>query len=843
VNERSRALLITLEDVMRVAIKHGKALLRCMLIAASLGFVFSLIKPVRFKAKGSFQEGGVLSSSLSFSQLLTSNFGNKRENSAQFLMQSDIVLRHVVEELGLQVVVNRLFSSGLVRNLVDNLQCSLTGNVSSSKDFSFAKVQFHGKKAQKIFLRLNQEGRWCFFDAKQQLLASGFPGEKIQTPEFCLTIRSIASDVQIGDSYELTLLPLYSSVMEIKRAIEIRPDRKDQRILWLSCKHRNPRRAAEIVNQLSASFIHYLTDEEGQLTQEQLVFLDDHRKKLESAFEEALGQHVSFIKKNIANSGFVEVEQQIELVKRPQQDLRSRFLELKTFEGNLKDVQASYARAVGWPLHPQEPYTAQANEELHASLLTENASFWSEQFAGIDLHTARELHGTYQRTLDQIENQIDRVEFLLPKVREEDFELNAISALSENDKVINAMVQKASELALSLREEGNYSQKDLHRLGESLKSQKKFIEAHLGHTRDLYQKQAGILRSKLASLRAVMLKLIEAEKGIIQDQLGDLQEQLVDVPDRWRYEKQLEAKRELMQKIIEGMTQVIEGKIIDHHLKNISSKMIDLARSPDRPFRTGLIKTMMLFSITGAVLAYFFFFTRTLWRGFPLSLSTAQAYGLLSSGKLSIFRGAPFAELPKTDLETMRKVIDFIESNAQSLGSTTIGIVGLEQRELCDNLARLLSWEPMAKQPVAERVLTGSSQQKSILIVDLSFSPRIASNASEGLWQFLQGKREDWAVIPREGFDWLPSGGTTRFATEIFRGNRFHLFLEEAKQRYDRILLVSETPLDASETSLLLKQSDLGIVLVQEESYAMLEQNGIAEIATGKHKATIVIYC
>ncbi len=834
--EAPQAILITVEDVMRVALKHGKSLLRCMLIAACLGVVFSLIRPVRFKAKGSFQEGDVLSSALSFSQLLSNNFGNKKENSAQFLMQSDVILRHVVEQLGLQVAVDRVFSSGFIRNFIDNLQCSITGTLSNTDDFSFANVQFFGKRPKKLLIHLDEEGRWIFLDAKKQILASGMQGENIQMPELCLTIRSVPESVHAGHTFELWISPLYSSVTELKRSIEIRPDRKDQRVLWLSCKHRNPHRAAEIVNQISASFIHYLKQEEEKLAREQLAFLDEHKKKLESEFDQALSQHVSFLKRNIANSGFIEVEQQIELVKRPQQDLRSRMLELTTFEGNLRDVQTTYAQAMGWQKQAADSCTAQAGEGLQANWLIENARFWPEQFAGIDLHTARELHGTYQRGLDQIEEQIDRIEFLLPKVREEEFELNAISALSQGDAVISSMMQKASELALSLREEENYSQKDLHRLKEALKSQKKFIEAHLSHTRDLYQKQGAILHSKLASLRTVMLKLIEAEKGVVQDQLSNLQEQLADVPERWQSEKQLEAKNELMQKIIEGMTQVIEGKIIDHHLKNISSKMIDFARSPERPHRTGLINTMALFSLTGAVLAYFFFFTRTLWRGFPLSSSTAQAYGLCIAGKLSIFRGAKFAELPKTDLETMRNMVDFIESHAHPLGTTTVAIVGLQQRGLCENLARLFSWEAMVKDSIGE----DRWSKKAILVVDLSFSPSISS-AREGLWQFLQGKTEEWEVVRKMGFDLLPSGGATRFATEIFRGDRFHRFLEEARQKYDRILLVSETPLDASETLLLLKLSDLGMVFVQEESYETLQRIGIAEMAKGQHKAAIIL--
>jgi uncharacterized protein involved in exopolysaccharide biosynthesis len=832
VNEEGQSFLITFEDAIRIAGKHRKMLLRCLWVAACLGLLASLMQPVKFKAKGSFQEGGVLSSSPSFSQLVMTGFSGKKENSAQFLMQSDVVLRHLVEELGIQVEVHRYFADGMLRNFWDNLRCCITGNISQKVSLSFSKVRFSGKEPQQLFVQLEEDGKWIFLDARKQILASGFTGEEIQASGFCLTINNVPKDIRLHHAYALTLLPWEGVVAALKKSIEIRPDRKDQRILWLSCKNRDARRAAEIVNQIGASFIHYLKDEEEKLTEEQLAYLNDHRQKIETDFDSALLQHVSFIKNNIVRSGFVEVEQQVDFLKRPQQDLRSRLVELKTFESNLKDVQATYAKTMGWPLQHDHSCMAEAGDGLRIEQLIEKGRFWLEQFAGIDLHTAKELHGNYQRSLDQIENQIDRIDFLLPKVREEDFELNAVSTLAEEDKVIHSLVQKASEIALLLREEGNYSQKDLQRLGESLKSQKKFIEAHLGHARDLYQKQAGVLQSKLASLREVMIKLIDAEKNVVQEQLVHLQEQLVDIPDRWRAEKQLEAKSELMQKVAEGMTQIIEGKIVDHHLKNVNSKMIDLARPPNHPYRMQTIKMVILFSVVALVLSYLFFFTRTLWRGFPLSISTAQAYGLRLAGKLSGFSSAPIAELPKTDLETMRRTLDFIEANAHPIGGVVVSVVGLDQESVSENLAKLLSWG-----------LNGpnDSWKKKILIADLSFSPFIPSGKEQGFLQFIQGKRDDWPILQKEGFDWLPSGGTTRFATEIFRSDRFYLFLEEARQRYGRIFLLSETPLDASETSHLLNMGDLGIVLVKEESYGMLAQAGIVEMARNRNKATIVL--
>jgi len=111
----------------------------------------------------------------------------------------------------------------------------------------------------------------------------------------------------------------------------------------------------------------------------------------------------------------------------------------------------------------------------------------------------------------------------------------------------------------------------------------------------------------------------------------------------------------------------------------------------------------------------------------------------------------------------------------------------------------------------------------------VSFPSRIPLEQSEGLLPFLQKKIEDWKVVSMQGYDWLPSGGTTRYATELFQGDRFDRFLVEAKERYERILLLTDTPLDASETQLLIDKCDLCAAFINEESYDCLKKSGLTE--------------
>jgi hypothetical protein len=794
-------LVITSEDFLGVFKRQKRKLLRLAAWGAIAGLLFALGKPLVYRAQGSFKEGATHSSAISLSQLFATSILEK-ENGAHFLMRSEVVLRKVVEKMGLQVHVKGYESPGLIRNFFENSLYSVSGVVLEPKKFAFSDVKFDNRKEKKLLLVLKENQECYFFDEDKQFLAKGKVGQPIEGVDFCLTLASLPSNFRTESPYRITLSPWHQEVTALKKNFEVRCDKKDHQILWLYFQHRDPEFAARMVNQISESFLNYLLEEEEKLSSSQVAHLDERRKKLEIEFDEALSVHMDTFKKSIDETGFVEVKQQLELMQKPLLTLHDKMVELGTLESSLKEVQATYAKTIGLPLYNSEMLVASTDESI----------FWPEQFAGIDLTTAKELHGNYQRQLDQIEGHIDRIEYLLPKIQEEGFELHSIGLLAQDD-VAASLVSEASKLALSLNQVGNYSQKDQQRLNESLKSQRHFIESHLKQTAELYGKQAKILQNKLASLRSVMLNLIEKEKNGVQEQMHRFQTQLAQIPEKWRLEKILEAKSTMMKKVVEGVSQVIEGKIAEHHLKTIGSKMIDAARIPELPFRKNPLWNSLLFSSLFFLTGYAVFFVRSLWRGIPLSFSSATAYGLPCAGVLSSYRGCAFEELPKYDLEISRKVACFIEKNEKIRQATCIALTGHHQREWSENLARLLAL-----------------QNKKILLVDVSFPARTPKEQSAGILPFLQKKIEKWSVVSKVEYDWLPSGGTTRYATEIFQGERFDRFLDEARSQYDQILLISEAPLDASETMLLIKKCDLCAAFVSEESYDSLKCSGLTEL-------------
>ncbi len=797
------------EDCKKIFKRYRQLLFYTWLTGALVGLLAPLLTPLLYHASSTFREGSTHTPTHAISQMFSTAF--EKNSSIKFLLRSHTILRDVVQKSGLQVHVREDERASIWRTLWDNLVYTIFHRPPLHDSFAFSDVEFTDKISRELRLVLQKDQQCSFFDLKNQLLAKGKIGEPIQGPDFRLTISHLPDNYRIASPYRLTISPLRAEIQKLKKHFEVRRDKEDSQILWLHFQHPNPRCAANTVNQIADSLLSYLVQEEEKITASQIGLLDDHRRKLEQEFDEALSLHVDTSKETIDKTGFMEVRQQVELVQESLSPLYEKLVALETYENNLKEVQTSYAKTGHDPLTSPDSSQYLANNDDSLS--------WPIQFSGIDLATAKELHTNYQKDLDQIEGHLNRIVYLLPQIQDKNFNLHSIGVVFQ-DAVTSSLVQEATQLALSLNEIGNYSQKDQERVQASLTSQREFIFSHLQQIEALYKNQTLLLQKKLCSLRSVMLSLLDQEKEGVRQQMRHLQRQLLQVPEQWKLEKKLEAKSTMMKKVVEGVSQVIEGKIVEHHLKTINSKTIDPALLPDAPLPKKPLLIASLSSVGSAFMAYLILFAYQLQRGIPLSFSTAAAYGVQSAGRMSRYRGCAFQELPKSDLEITRHVLQFIEENKEEQKVSIIGVLGLNQDGWAFNLAEMLSLS-----------------SKKVLLVDLSFPSRpsgqirahLSKAESEGILPFLQKKREYWSVVQQDHYDWIPSGGYTRYATELLRDQPFASFLKDVAAAYDYILLVSETPLDASETLCLQKKCDLCAAFISEESYDCLQESGFIQ--------------
>ena len=204
-----------------------------------------------------------------------------------------------------------------------------------------------------------------------------------------------------------------------------------------------------------------------------------------------------------------------------------------------------------------------------------------------------------------------------------------------------------------------------------------------------------------------------------------------------------------------------------------------------------------------------------LWKGVPLSLSQLKALGLPALGRFSSEEKKALQEVSGEDFETLRKLSRFLFETTQP-------------SSFCDNsgnfpchlLAELLSL-----------------QGKRVVVLDTRF--RVEE--SLGLLQYLKREIFELPIRKMGSYDFLESGGATRYGTECLGGPVFGEVLDKLKGSYDLLLVQSDAPVDSTEAVVLAQQVDALVAVLQRRPkkscafYAMgvcADAAGLSSVAT-----------
>lgn len=811
----SLPLIVTWSDLRFVWEKYKRWLLRIALVSAVAAVLAALFLPVRNTAKALFREGGASSgiSASGIPGLFSSLVSGNPDGSSLVVMQSDRVIQRAVKNLGLQITLEE--SGSLLKRVFANILLLFGKEVKEDRSFVFHNVEYAGREPLNFSLIFKDEKRFVLQDRKGKVLSEAFLGERIALPEASFALLQTPSHFAIGKPYRFSISPWEAVAGGIRSKLEIRPEKLDKSLLRLFFSHPKREEAERILNGVMAAYMEYLQDENNRLAEQQLAFLDQRQEQFAAKFDKELADYLTCLKQNISEYGFFEVNQEAELFALRQEEMKTKLLDLDNQLSRLKKVQSSYASAAQseTPSESQQTFAIVPAQNLSVRSAASGPKLQNnriEQFAGIDLQTAESLYREYQKEVDQCQEQIDTISFALSRIHQKEFDLNALGALV-HDPVTANLINRASELALQGKDVANRSQKDLQRIEESLTAQKDFIAQHLGQSLELYKQNSLIAQRKLARLRDVMMALVEAEKSGLYTRLQEIRESSSELPARWKLEKQLHLKGEVIRKMIEGVTQIMEGKTIEHRLKQLNSKVIDSAHCPLQPRKLPLAFLLALFIGGSVSAAYFFFFCRLLLRGFPLSESNARALGLATSGTLGPLSDALIHDLPQSDMATIRSLANFVQEKKKQGGGVVVALTSVKRPSFVHNLARVLHM-----------------RDERVLIVDASFDfaqPR----AEEGtLWDYLTEKSEVWQPQKADGFDTLASGATGRFCTELLYKERFAQLLTKAKCEYHVVLLVCSGTA-AHELSRMFEKMDALIVTLQEETIEQLERTGVID--------------
>jgi hypothetical protein len=307
---------------------------------------------------------------------------------------------------------------------------------------------------------------------------------------------------------------------------------------------------------------------------------------------------------------------------------------------------------------------------------------------------------------------------------------------------------------------------------------------------DGMQRQIAALERQMGVSLQGRKQTLLLEKEILDAKMGEIRAFLSkSLPEKSRIEKWLQLKSEMLGKVMETVTEVVESKTISSHLHHVESKPLDFAFTPLIPRSPHLIEFSLLAAITASVFAFSLLLIRELKRGFPLSLEQLKALKWPILGTIQTLEEK--WEMANSDLDLLRHIARFSE------GGKVIGLILGKGPDyslaLGENLAR---------------------QQAKSIFIRCDFKHQ--AEETPGLVQVWRSE-VSLSIRKGSGYDYVPSGGYTPFGTEIIRSVQFKQMIEHLKKNYDWVFLLVRSPLSSTESLSALEICDKAVVTIDQE--------------------------
>lgn len=447
-----------------------------------------------------------------------------------------------------------------------------------------------------------------------------------------------------------------------------------------------------------------------------------------------------------------------------------------------------------------------------------------EKWEAMDIKMAKELYQGYQAQIDKTQMRLQKLDFTSEKLKDPTYEVGGLVSFLE-DSQIKQMIDQIMQLSLKLKEEDQLIEKEKLRMQKEIELKRCVLVHHLGQVRQMEQMNLAWLEEKQIGIQQVILdgiqqklsllqkqaqeytnqqqEILQREKQTLSVKLQEIRDAMQHIPEQWEQEELFKLQNELGIKMAEALTQMVESKTLSHNLYQIQSTPLDYALPPLKPYPKPLFLLSMSMGVLGSLGAFLSLFFWKLWQGFPPSEKTLSYLGQKFLGNLSSSTEESGLEfLPDNDLETLRKIAFFLEEASPSVVS------------LLHPYGANYSF-PLAKLLVQRGYKT--------LVVNCDFHTPYLKKEEKGLLSYLQEKRKDLPLQKQEGFDYLSSGGCTRFSVEILASPSFQKFLYDRKSQYNLILLYSRSSLLDIESQMFLRFSDKVLVTLEEENIETLQ--------------------
>jgi hypothetical protein len=546
---------------------HQKAFHHIAFFCAALGFFIACLFPIKFQSNASFKyEGQKDENTLSPETILKSltEMGSAQDLKPYF--HSRTILRPVVEKLGLQIIAyeKNLFAR-LFQRAFENCKAEIRLYLPREESFRFSNVKCDEELTRYFYIKFSDATHYELFDGEKKPLGS--------SSSLSFKVESIPKKLVPGKFYRLKVIPRWKAIEKLKKALKVKSYKSKNKIFYLFYSHRDRKIADAVLANVMEGFQAYLKRENEEIAKIQLAYLEKRQNELLSKLDASFSDYVGYLKSNWGKKGFVGTDLELNSLFGTKQNYQNRLLD---FDLELK----RFARA-------------------------NNSPALNTTFHEIDPAAAKQLYLAYNEQLDQVMLGIKQLSFIAEQMHLPTFELSSLKSFLP-DSATGEVMQKISELSYQLRDEHNWSEREKERIKEQLKVQKEQLLSNIHQHIELEKIKANLIEEKIALLQSSALALLTNEKKLIEEKLGDLSSDLSDLPEKWHLEQQLKFKTALAQGVMQAVSQVAEGKTIEHQLKSNNSKPIDTPFCKVRPTYPMLLIKSLLFALFGTTIFSFY---------------------------------------------------------------------------------------------------------------------------------------------------------------------------------------------------------------------------------------------
>jgi len=865
-------IIITFQDLKAILRQVKGKILICMLIMGMLGALFALTRPIKYKAEGSFRERNVkpsgISDSLVHAIIMDGTGGGNSGSELATMIRSHKLMREVAQNLALQgKIVNRADKEGILSLIKNNLKVDWAKfrknpyPVLSDPccSIGFKRLLYAGEVPLNLEVHMKDKEKFQILDHKGQEVAVGHLDLPVQVDQLTIVLTQTAPESPSGKVFEVSISPMQDTLKLLIEELSFDAVKSDKGVLKMVYSHRDRHLAAKLINTIMDSFQKYLKEYQAKIAALQMDYLYQKQELSTSKLRKIMEDNAKEVSSDLPHSGFVKAEDEMDFLAQRRHELKEKLLANELQMRRLNQIQPGNCayfdqctRMEGDSSvlnHMLSNIRSLKQEREGIELAIPQAELVDEKalkvYQGINLEMAKELYMDFCKQLNDEESSIRKTEYFLNQLHNHDFEITSLSPVL-TDSVSLAMISRASDLVLKLKDEDNQSQREQERLKDELELQKAFLSQHLKQTIELLELNKKLMHEKIYALQNVQLELInrqisvleknffdhvksrqadlEQERTLITQHLDDLYTQMTGLPKKQMNEQLLDHQIQTNELIIEEIARITESKNISNNLELIQSAPLDPAVASVHPMPPNVLLYTLLGAAFGGILGCGFLVGSALVRGLKVSISNLKTLGQHVSGRFSSgYKPPSEAALADEDLDTLRRLEAFFDSGSVEAGGRTLLLLEGNGPDYTPDLAQLLL-----------------QKGRKVLVVDTGFSG-MTTQPEVGFVPYLQGATSELPIAKKFFGDYLAAGTITRYTSEILASQPFKTLLETLKKQYDWILILSHASPLCSEAESLCSLFPNVTVSVRDEILEDLEFF-VTSVDEGKNKISFVLF-